>query len=197
MDERLDRPTTALKINFGSAGHPKPGYINVDWNDSVHPDVSHDLNIFPYPFPTGSASCIEASHVLEHLDRPFRVMAEFHRILRSGGRLVVKLPHFSRGMTHPEHAHGFDVTFPNYFNRLFADEGYFGIDFVLERLQLRWLAFFHIVKKMGYGRFSAALLRTVSGVISFFANLHPGFCARIWCFWVGGFDEIEFHFRKP
>jgi polysaccharide export outer membrane protein len=34
-------------------------------------------------------------------------------------------------------------------------------------------------------------------IINFFANLSPMFCSRVWCFWVGGFEEIEFHFRKP
>jgi hypothetical protein len=31
-------------------------------------------------------------------------------------------------------------------------------------------------------------------VIDFFANLSPFMCSRIWCFWVGGFEQIEFKF---
>ena len=33
-------------------------------------------------------------------------------------------------------------------------------------------------------------------ILDFLANLHPVFCSRIWAFWVGGFEEIEFHFVK-
>ncbi len=65
---------------------------------------------------------VEASHLLEHLDRPFLAMKEMHRILKPGGQLIIKVPHFSRGFTHAEHAHGFDVTFPNYFNKKFSGD---------------------------------------------------------------------------
>ena len=33
-------------------------------------------------------------------------------------------------------------------------------------------------------------------VIDFFANLSPMFCSRVWCYIVGGFEEIEFDFRN-
>jgi hypothetical protein len=29
------------------------------------------------------------------------------------------------------------------------------------------------------------------------ANLCPALCSRIWCFWVGGFEEIRFVLQKP
>ena len=74
----------------------------------------HDLNHLPYPFRDAAFDVIEASHVIEHLDRPFAVMKELHRLLKPGGVLHIKVPHFSRGFTHAEHAHGFDVTFPLY-----------------------------------------------------------------------------------
>jgi len=182
------------KVNLGCAGYPKEGYINVDWLKSLSPDVVHDLNVFPYPFAEGSVDLVEASHVIEHLDRPFEVMKEVHRILKPGGRFIVKVPHFSRGFTHAEHAHGFDVTFPLYFNKNFAHAGYFGVDYKLEKMELHWLAFFHLLPFMGYGAFMIALLGIVHKIISWFANLSPAFASRIWCFWVGGFDEIEFVF---
>jgi hypothetical protein len=106
----------------------------------------------------------------------------------------VKVPHFSRGFTHAEHAHGFDVTFPLYFNKNFAQAGYFGVDYKLEKMELHWLAFFHLLPFMGYGPVMIALLRVVHAIISAAANLSPAFASRIWCFWVGGFDEIEFVF---
>jgi len=94
------------KLNIGCAGYKKPGYINLDWQSIVEPDINHDLNTFPYPFQDNSFELVEASHILEHLDRPFEVMKELHRILKPGGRLLIRVPHFSRGMTHPEHSHG-------------------------------------------------------------------------------------------
>lgn len=182
------------RLNLGAGEDRKEGYVNLDWSELANPDVVHDLNVFPYPFPDGSFDEIFASHVLEHLDRPFNVMREFHRLLSPGGRLIIKVPHFSRGFTHAEHAHGFDVSFPLYFNKNFTRSGYFGVDFKLEKMELHWMAFFHLLPSMGYGTSVIALLRALSTVISVFANLSPAFASRIWCFWVGGFEEIEYHF---
>jgi len=186
----------STKLNLGCGEHKKEGFINVDWSNLTHPDVVHDLNVLPYPFTDDSFDYIEAFHVLEHLDKPFPVMRELHRILKPGGTLRIKVPHFSRGFTHAEHAHGFDITFPLYFNSDFTKSGFYGVAFRLETVQLRWLAFFHLLPSLGYGAWMIGILRMVSGVISWFANLSPAFASRIWCFWVGGFDEIEFVFKK-
>ncbi len=182
------------KLNLGSGEDYKEGFVNVDWQPLTKADVEHNLNVFPYPFEDNSFDYIEAFHVLEHLDRPFNVMKELHRILKPGGKLVVKVPHFSRGFTHAEHAHGFDVTFPLYFNPNFTKSGYFGVHFRLGKMKLNWLAFFHLLPYMGYGRLSIFLMKIPHTIISFFANLSPAVCSRIWCFWVGGFDEIHYEF---
>jgi len=121
-------------------------------------------------------------------------MKELHRILKPNGKLIVKVPHFSRGFTHTEHAHGFDITFPLYFNKNFTKSGYFGVDFFLERKKMTWMAFVHLLPFMGYGKFAILLIKIMNKLISFLANLAPNFCSRIWCFWIGGFDEIKFEF---
>ncbi|RJQ36795.1 class I SAM-dependent methyltransferase [Candidatus Parcubacteria bacterium] len=185
------------QLNLGCGEDRKDGYVNVDWQAGVHPDVVHDLNVLPYPFPDRSFDRIEAFHVLEHLDRPFAVMAELNRILRPGGVLHVKVPHFSRGFTHAEHAHGFDVTFPLYFNAAFTKSGYTGTEFLLRRMRLSYIAHFHLLPHMGYGAVRIAAARAVNAVVSAFANAAPALASRLWCYWVGGFDEIEFIFEKP
>ncbi|MEA3398687.1 MAG: methyltransferase domain-containing protein [Patescibacteria group bacterium] len=182
------------KLNLGCGQNKKKGYINLDWNKLTNPDIYHNLNFIPYPFCDNSFDLIEAEHVLEHLDRPFDVMKELHRILKPGGILKVKVPHFSRGFTHAEHAHGFDITFPLYFNKNFTRSGYIGVDYSLKKLSLRWMSFFHLLPSMGYGKIMISFLKTVNKVINFFANLGPAFCSRIWCYWVGGFEEIEYIF---
>ncbi len=186
--------TAPKKLNLGAGELRREGYLNIDWSPLGNPDVVHDLNVFPYPFADSSIEEVYASHVLEHLDRPFDVMRELHRILVPGGRLIVKVPHFSRGFTHAEHAHGFDVTFPLYFNPTFTKSGYIGVSFVHRSTRLSWLAFFHLMPHMGYGPVTIGVLRVVNAFISLFANLSPAFASRIWCFWVGGLDEIAFEF---
>jgi SAM-dependent methyltransferase len=182
------------RLNLGCGESKKEGFINVDWHSELNPEVKHDLNVFPYPFAEAEFDDIEAFHILEHLDRPFQVMKELHRILKPGGTLSLRVPHFSRGFTHAEHAHGFDLSFAQYFNRHFTRSGFFGVEFRLDRLTLRWLAFFHLLPYFGYGPASIAALRAVNAVVTGLANLSPHLCSRIWCYWVGGFDEIEFRF---
>jgi len=182
------------KLDLGCGERKKEGYVTLDFRPEVNPDIVHNLNVFPYPFPDSYFDVIEASHVLEHLDRPFLVMKELHRILKPGGRLIIKVPHFSRGFTHAEHAHGFDVTFPSYFRKGFTESGIVQVEFELKKLELHWLAFAYLLPYFGYGRLLIGILKSVSAVISRLANLSPNFCSRIWCFWVGGFEEIEFEF---
>ncbi len=180
------------KLNIGCAGQKLPGYVNVDWQSIVEPDVSHDLNTFPYPFKENEFDEVVAYHILEHLDRPFDVMRELHRIMKPGGTLKIKVPHFSRGMTHPEHSHGFDVTFPNYFNERFTAIGYYGIDFEHESTRLTWHAFPHILKEMGAGPLTRGGIHVLNAIFTTLGNLSPSLCSRLWCFWVGGFEEVAF-----
>lgn len=183
------------KLNFGSGEFRKEGYVNIDWNPLSNPDLVHDLNIMPYPFKDNTFDLVEAVHVLEHLDKPFMVMKELHRILKPNGKLLIKVPHFTRGFTHAEHAHGFDVTFPLYFNKSFTSSGYFGVEYKLEKMEMHWAAHIHLLKYIGYGAIARFFIKALNKIISFFANLSPAFCSRIWAFWVGGFEEIEFNFK--
>lgn len=180
------------KLNLGCGEDIKEGYVNVDFHSHVNPDVVHDLNVFPYPFEENTFDLVDAFHIIEHLDKPFLVMREMHRILKPGGMMHIKVPHFSRGFTHPEHKSGFDVTFPYYFDRNFTKSGYYGIDFAHRKTELHWMAFPHLLKYMGVSSFAMHTLRTVNVLMNALARLNPRVCSRVWCYWVGGFEEIEF-----
>lgn len=187
---------TMKKLNLGCGIDYKEGYVNVDFHSHINIDVQHNLNVTPYPFKDGEFDYILASHILEHLDKPFEVMKELHRIVRPGGKIHIKVPHFSRGMTHSEHKAGFDVTFPYYFNPQFTKSGYYGISLRLEKMELHYFAFFHLLPYLGVSKPTIALMKVINRFINFFANLSPQLCSRVWCFWVGGFEEIEFSFIK-
>lgn len=182
------------RLNLGCGESKKKSYINVDFRKELSPDIVHDLNIFPYPFENNYFDLIEAFHVLEHLDKPFLVMRELHRILKPGGKLHIKVPHFSRGFTHSEHKSGFDLTFPFYFNNEFTTSGYLGVDFEILKTEMHWAVFFHLMPFVGASKWTILTMKVLNAILSFLANLHPGFCSRIWCFLVGGFEEIEFIF---
>jgi SAM-dependent methyltransferase len=184
-----------MKLNLGCGRFPKPGFVNVDREAIPGVDVVHDLDAIPYPFADGSCEVIEADHVLEHLGRVFAVMAELDRLLAPGGTLRLRVPHFSRGFSHPEHRRGFDATFPYYFDPAFPG-GYSGVTLIRESVRMRWFAQPYL-KRSVLPRPLVAVGQAAGFVIDALANLSPLVCSRIWCYWVGGFEEIEFVFRKP
>jgi predicted SAM-dependent methyltransferase len=183
------------KLNLGSGDFKKDGYVNIDVEESLQPDIVHNLDQFPYPFEDDSFDLIEADHLLEHLNEPFQVMKELRRIANPGGKIIIRVPHFSRAMTHPQHKRGFDVTFPYYFDNKFFGK-YTGIELICEKMELHWFAQKYLMKKY-LPLWMYYFLTWIGTVIDIFANASPMFCSRIWCYWVGGFYEIEFVFRKP
>jgi predicted SAM-dependent methyltransferase len=184
---------SSRKLNLGSGEFSKDGFVNVDYYSISNPDISHDLNKFPYPFDDNYFELVEADHILEHLDEPFAVMRELHRICAPGATIHIRVPHFSRGFTHAEHKRGFDVTFPYYFDPTLR-LGYQRVSLKLIKMRLRWFAQPYLKKTL----LSTPLFilgQTGGAFLDFFANLSPWLCSRLWCFWVGGFEEIEFIFQ--
>jgi len=188
----MNQQPITRKLNLGCGEFKKEGYINLDHYLQAKPDIVHNLNKFPYPFLDNCCNLIEADHVLEHLEDPFVVMKEFHRISENCGKIIIRVPHFSRGFTHPEHKRGFDISFPYYFNPSFKG-GYVGVEFKLEKMKLKWFAQPYL-KKLFLSKLVYYFAITFGKVIDFFGNLSPILCSRFWCFLVGGFEEIEFHF---
>jgi predicted SAM-dependent methyltransferase len=188
-----NREQKLRKLNLGCGEFKKDGYLNVDFAAASGPDICHDLNRLPYPFADGSFDLIEADHLLEHLNDPFSVMRELHRIGADGCKIRLRVPHFSRGFTHPQHCRSFDVSFPLYFNPDFKG-GYQGVDLELQNMRLRWFAQVYLKRTVMPGWMCSAA-ELAGAVIDAFARLSPYICSRLWCFWVGGFDEIEFSFR--
>lgn len=127
------------KLNLGCAHFPLAGYLNVDLSLRTRAALLCNLDGTAFPFADASFDAIVASHILEHLADPFAAMGECHRLLRPGGVLLVKVPHFTRGFTHPEHKCGFDVSFPLFFDPKMTP-WYEGTPFALEHMRLRWNA---------------------------------------------------------
>ena len=179
------------KLNLGSGSFYKDGYVNVDLSAGAKPDVIHDLDVVPYPFADDEFDLVEADHCLEHLSDPFAAMREIHRITRNGGAVRIRVPHFSRGFSHPDHKSGFDVTFPYYFRKEFR--GYEGVEFHLDHMRLKWFAQPYL-KRMVLPPPIFHAASAAGAALNLLANLSPSLCSRLWCYWVGGFEEVEFRF---
>lgn len=182
------------RLNLGCAQFPLEGYLNVDLSLRTPAELICNLDQVPFPFANGSFDEIRASHVLEHLHRPFDAMAECHRLLRPGGRLSIKVPHCSRGFTHPDHKCAFDVSFPLFFDPEKLP-WYTGTPFRLHAMRLRWNAQPYL-KRWVAGPVARGVAAGLGTVIDALANRMPYVASRLWAGWVGGFEEIEFHFER-
>jgi hypothetical protein len=71
------------------------GYVNVDKYGK--PDVTHDLEQFPWPWADSSVEEVRLIHVLEHLGRDpdvfIGIMKELFRVCRGGARVHIVVPH--------------------------------------------------------------------------------------------------------
>jgi len=83
-----------MKLNLGCGGDKREGYVNVDIRKEVNPDRIMDLEKTPYPFDNESVDEILAKDVIEHFSfrNVERVVKEWHRILKKGGKLVIQTP---------------------------------------------------------------------------------------------------------
>ena len=81
-----------MKLNVGAGDDRKAGYVHLDVRTDCHPDVAGDAARLPFQDQTFEE--VRAFDVLEHFPRRqrFPVLLEWHRVLRPGGRLIVRVP---------------------------------------------------------------------------------------------------------
>lgn len=81
--------------------------IGIDSNPRVNPDVIHDLDTVPYPFPDNYFDRVVCYNGIEHFERPLDVLAEVARISTNGAEVKISTPHFSSpdAYTDPTHLH--------------------------------------------------------------------------------------------
>jgi len=80
-------------------------------------DIVYNLNDFPYPFEDNSFDLIWCSHFLEHFQDLPKLMEEFYRLLKPGGKIAINSPHFSsvEAYRHWQHCHYFARGSMDYF----------------------------------------------------------------------------------
>ena len=178
--------STMQKINLGCGRKKLDGYVNVDYSAVVNPDLVWDLEKKPYPFETSSIDEVYMEHCLEHIDDIRLCIREIYRILKPGGKFRFWVPHYSYGWVHPFHVRGFSYSFLSFL----SEEGEYEMpDVKFSQTRFRFK----------YTRMNHPFMKFIAVPINFVANLHPGFCERIWCYNVGGFEEMEFEWisQKP
>lgn len=81
-----------MRLNLGCGNGAMEGYVNVDLRPLSGVDVVCDLDDGPWPFKDSAAEQILALDIFEHLEDVIGAMDECHRILASGGELIIRGP---------------------------------------------------------------------------------------------------------
>jgi len=194
------------KLNLGCGADYRVGWVNADFSDSpeVRTDRKWDFTKLPLKIKDEEFDYIFSSHTLEHLSGTLTpLLIELWRGLTPGGVLEIRVPHFSHysALTGFEHRNAFSI---NGFS-LFADTSFF--KHIPGLPDFKKPLFKVVSSKLNHQRTDdgnrflipknqRGLYYSLAKLISFLANLNTNFCEKIWCYWVGGFQEMQVILRK-
>ena len=137
------------KIHLGSGKDYRFGYLNIDINANVCPDLQLDLSkeiAFPASFNTifhdeitlfeGMADEIIANDVLEHVIQLDALMYNCLRLLKCGGKFIISVPYDTSygAWQDPTHVRAFNQNSWLYYTDWFWYLGWFEYKFDLEKL---------------------------------------------------------------
>lgn len=163
------------KLNFGCGEDIKKGFLNMDLLKLKGVDIVHDFNKLPYPFKDNEFDLIYTSHVLEHLENLPKVMEELKRISREGARIIIRVPHFSCGVSYRDPTH----------KRLFS---YHTFDYFTEECFYGLPKFKIIKRKLNFTRLSFTFLNKVFNPL---ININQTIYERFFC-WILPCSEVLF-----
>jgi SAM-dependent methyltransferase len=108
---------TITTLHLGCGNNKVSDSIGIDFSKNTSADIIHDLNKFPYPFPSNRFEKIIMINIIEHLEDIVKVMEEINRISKNGAHIFIQTGHFSAvdSFTDPTHKHFFTSRSFDYF----------------------------------------------------------------------------------
>ena len=98
---KLELSRDGLHLWLGGGGHRTRAYLNLDLAPFAGVDVAG--NALRIPFCDSSCDTVACHALLEHVEEPWAVAGEIHRVLKPGGVAYVSAPFF-----HPWHGYPSD-----------------------------------------------------------------------------------------
>jgi len=88
-----------VKINLGCNIWKLPGFVNIDLDPNVHPDVVGDVcKLDELGYDDDSVDEIYAGHMLEHVTDEDEALYEWYRVLKPGGTITITVPDVEKGL---------------------------------------------------------------------------------------------------
>ena len=155
--------------------------IGIDKIKMPNVDVVWDLNKIPYPFKKNEFDLIYTSHTLEHLNDLDKVFQELIRIMKNHGKIILRVPHFSCGVSYRDPTH----------KRFFS---YFTFDYFTDKCFYTKSRFNIIKRELNFTRQAFIFLNFFINPI---INLSPLIYERFFC-WILPCAEViaELEVRK-
>ena len=189
-------------LNLGCGKTRIPGSMGVDRvKIENYVDIVHDLDVLPYPFEDNSIDEIHMYHVFEHLHEPLKKIEDLYRILKPGGIIYMRVPHFSSmgAFTDITHIRPYGFTSFDCLEENNCHHFYTNIKFETVNKKIKYFGFYPndglYEKYIHYNQclwFAKPFIR----FINFLINLSPTVFERLWCYWVGGACEICIDLKK-
>jgi len=85
-----------MRINLGCHKWKLKGFVNVDIDPRVEPDLLADTG--KLPMQDNSVDEIYAGHMLEHFKLREDPLKEWQRVLKPGGVITITVPDFEKGL---------------------------------------------------------------------------------------------------
>lgn len=101
-------------LDLGCSKNKYPGAIGVDKVKLPGVDVVSDFEDRRLPFKENSFDMVILNHSIEHAGNIERLMAEIHRILKDGGRVLIRTPHFSHPSSFSDITHKHHLTYNSF-----------------------------------------------------------------------------------
>ena len=109
-----------MKLNIGCGNRKSDGFVNLDIDKSVKPDVLADLSSGNLPFKDNTFNEITATHILEHIGDGFmNLIKEIYRVSENNATINIVVPHYNHWTFHadPTHVRVIDINMFNLFNK--------------------------------------------------------------------------------
>lgn len=89
-------PQKLLRLNLGCGDNKIKGFINIDVEPSVKPDIVCNFISNKLPYKTGSVDEVVLFHTIEHIPKrnQFGILQEVWRVLKPGATFMVSYPEF-------------------------------------------------------------------------------------------------------